>query len=262
VYLERGRLRRYFQTGSPTGGIYAETFALWLVLYVALNLLLHQLHLAEHGILWVGLPGPVSLLALAWPVWRGCSWQQVRREIGLIAGPQPRYTPALGLLTYAMALPLVVVGMLAMVLLMRIQNAATGAAAPGLPPDPGDAASHPIVDALISGNGWQRLQLFILACIIAPVMEETMFRGVLYRHLREATGRLSTATSALLSATVVSFLFAVIHPQGFLAIPVLMALAYAFTLAREWRGTLLPAMIAHGVNNGVAFTIFLLLMSP
>jgi membrane protease YdiL (CAAX protease family) len=33
--------------------------------------------------------------------------------------------------------------------------------------------------------------------------------------------------------------------------PALMGLAMAFTLAREWRGTLLPAMIAHGLNNGL-----------
>jgi membrane protease YdiL (CAAX protease family) len=59
---------------------------------------------------------------------------------------------------------------------------------------------------------------------------------------------------------VVSFLFAVIHPQGFLAVPPLMSLALAFTLMREWRGTLLPPMIAHGINNAVA-TLLLFLMS-
>lgn len=259
LFLERGRWRRHFQTGSPAGGVYAETFAVWLILFVALNLLARQLHAGDHGILLLGLAGPVSLLALGWPVLRGYSWRQVRDEIGLTAGAQPRYEPALGLVTYAMALPLVVVGLLVMLLLTRIQSAAGG---PGAPLDPGDAPSHPIVDALLHADGWQRFQLFILACVIAPLTEETMFRGVLYRHLREATGRLATASSALLSATVVSFLFAIIHPQGFLGVPVLMALAYAFALAREWRGTLLPAMFAHGLNNGVAFTIFLLLMSP
>jgi membrane protease YdiL (CAAX protease family) len=58
----------------------------------------------------------------------------------------------------------------------------------------------------------------------------------------------------------VSFCFAVIHPQGFLAVPALMALAVAFTLMREWRGTVLPSMIAHGINNAVA-TLLLFLMS-
>jgi hypothetical protein len=30
-----------------------------------------------------------------------------------------------------------------------------------------------------------------------------------------------------------------------------MALALAFNFMREWRGTLIPCMIAHGINNGL-----------
>jgi hypothetical protein len=37
-----------------------------------------------------------------------------------------------------------------------------------------------------------------------------------------------------------------------------MALAFTFTLIREWRGTLVPAMIAHGINNG-AVTLLLII---
>jgi membrane protease YdiL (CAAX protease family) len=282
VFLTNGRCRARFQTGSPAGGIYAETFALWLVLFGGLSLLVYRFRLTEYGILLLGLPGLISLLTLAWPVLRGYSWRQVRREIGLGGEPRgvsprlacsnrglaplgsPRVVRELvfGLITYAMALPLLVVGLLVMLLLVRVQSVLGGAGGPGTPLDPGDMPSHPIVDVLVNASGWQRAQLFILACVIAPLVEETMFRGVLYRHLREATSRLSLFVSFLLSATVVSFLFAVVHPQGFLAIPVLMALAYAFALAREWRDTLLPSMVAHGLNNGVAFTIFLLLMSP
>ena len=87
-----------------------------------------------------------------------------------------------------------------------------------------------------------------------------MFRGVLYRHLREASCLLRYATSVLLSILVVSFLFAAIHPQGLVAIPPLMGLAVAFNLIREWRGTLVPGMVAHGVHNGLlmllSFTVF------
>src|SRR5262249_52979121 len=57
--------------------------------------------------------------------------------------------------------------------------------------------------------------------------------------------------SFLLSAFVVSFLFAVVHPQGFVAIPALMSLAFGFAIFREWRGSLLPCMVAHGISNGL-----------
>ena len=45
------------------------------------------------------------------------------------------------------------------------------------------------------------------------------------------------------------------HPQGILAVPGLMALALGFSLMREWRGTLLPSMIAHGINNGLLMLV-------
>jgi membrane protease YdiL (CAAX protease family) len=67
------------------------------------------------------------------------------------------------------------------------------------------------------------------------------------------------ASSVVLSALIVSLLFAAIHPQGLAAIPALMALAFGFNLAREWRGTLVPSMVAHAINNGLLLTLFLLI---
>jgi membrane protease YdiL (CAAX protease family) len=115
------------------------------------------------------------------------------------------------------------------------------------------------VEFFSDSSVWTRVQIFVLVSLLAPLVEETMFRGVLYRHLREASIWLRPLLSALLSATVVSFVFAVIHPQGLLGVPALMGLAYAFALAREWRDTLIPSMVAHGINNGVAFTLSILL---
>ena len=58
-----------------------------------------------------------------------------------------------------------------------------------------------------------------------------------------------------------SSVIAVIHPQGWLGVPPLMGLALVFALAREWRGSLLPPMIAHGINNGVSMTLLLVMAS-
>jgi membrane protease YdiL (CAAX protease family) len=105
------------------------------------------------------------------------------------------------------------------------------------------------------------LQVYALASIVAPIVEETMFRGFLYRHCRELTHRLGRAGSAVLSALVVSFLFAAVHPQGLMLVPPLMCLALGFSLAREWRGALLPSMFAHGVNNGLVTTLAMIALS-
>jgi hypothetical protein len=92
----------------------------------------------------------------------------------------------------------------------------------------------------LHADGWVWLQLVLVASVAAPVVEETMFRGVFYRHLREATRRFAPALSVLASALVSSLLFAVIHPQGWPGVPLLTGLALAFALAREWRGSLVP----------------------
>ena len=84
-----------------------------------------------------------------------------------------------------------------------------------------------------------------------------MFRGALYRHLRECTAGSGRLASVFLSGLVVSFVFAVIHPQGWLGVPPLMGLAFAFCLARELRNSLVAPMIAHAIQNGaiLAFVI-------
>jgi membrane protease YdiL (CAAX protease family) len=87
-----------------------------------------------------------------------------------------------------------------------------------------------------------------------------MFRGVLYRHLRDGSRWLGTAASVIFSGTVNAFIFAAIHPQGWIAIPALMSLAYAFIIMREWRGTLIPCMVIHGLSNGIVMTLVILVL--
>jgi membrane protease YdiL (CAAX protease family) len=119
---------------------------------------------------------------------------------------------------------------------------------------------HPIVEFIVHGSATDRLLVFFDACILAPIVEETMFRGVLYRHLRELSQRWAWFWSVVFSGTVVSFIFAAIHPQGLIAIPVLMALAYGFTIAREWRGSLIPSMVGHSFNNTMVILFVILMM--
>ena len=84
-------------------------------------------------------------------------------------------------------------------------------------------------------------------------------KNLLLRHCMN--GQLGFVVSFLLSALITSFIFAVIHPQGLVAVPALMSLAIAFTLLREWRGTLIPGMVAHGINNGLLVALVLLATS-
>ncbi len=254
-----GVLRGGLQCGSPGGMIYAETFALWMLLFTGLNVALVFLPEGTPRLPASGAIMLLSLIILVWPMVRGVPWRQVRSDIGWTAGRRPLLEPLLGFGCYGMALPLLAIGVVMMLGLLALQNLSTGGGEPGTDHfGPTGAPAHPIVLAVATGDWWTRLQILVLVAVVAPIVEETMFRGVLYRHLREATSKVRAIWSMLLSATVVSLIFAIIHPQGLIAVPPLMALSYAFCLAREWRGTLIPSMVAHGTNNGLLM-VFLML---
>jgi len=246
-WLFNGRLMTHFLPGSAAGGLYAETFAIWMLLFMTLSVVASLIPGGQWRFAVLGIAMLLSLAALGWPVLRGLTWRQVCQEVGLTLGYRPRLEPLLGPVTWTMAIPLVVLGLGVTLVLMKLQQG-LHVGQPGSGPA---SPSHPIVEALGGLGFWGRVQILLLVSVVAPIVEETMFRGVLYRHLREASLRLGRIGSILYSGTVVSFIFAVIHPQGLVAVPLLMALAYAFTLAREWRGTLIPAMVAHGIQNGV-----------
>jgi membrane protease YdiL (CAAX protease family) len=241
VLLATGPQRRRFKPGSPYGGIYAETFAVWLVAFVLFQFTSAFVPARSH--LLVSMLGfLLSLGAIAWPVYRGVPWQQVKEDIGLNIGKGWLREPASGLLCYFASLPLVLISLLIVYIIMR---EVTGQQEP----------THPILEEIGKGDPWMLVQIFIAASVLAPLVEETFFRGVLYRHLREATKGMGFGGSFLLSALVVSFLFAVVHPQGPLGVPPLMALAFGFSIAREWRASLVPSMIAHALHNALVTLI-------
>jgi membrane protease YdiL (CAAX protease family) len=256
--LAIGKLQQPLTASTGHGGLYAETFAVWLLLYAGLSVFMHLMvawlpQLRDSHLALSGGAMLLSLTALVWPVLRGVRWSTVREEIGWTIGRRPIGEAFVGLGTYLGALPLLVLSVLVVILLMFIRQALGDVDGRGLP-------THPAIES-INGGDWGFAQLIVLACLIAPLVEETMFRGVLYRQLRDATERAGHGFSVLVSALAVSFVFAAIHPQGLVALPPLMTLAFVFALVREWRGTLLPSMVAHGLNNLVVMTLLFGLMS-
>lgn len=104
-----------------------------------------------------------------------------------------------------------------------------------------------------SGNHWWQGVLLLHAVLVAPVSEEVMFRGVFYRALQP---RLGVGGAALVSAAV----FAVLHPQLPIGFAGIFVLGLAFTALYLLRGSLLSAIVAHALNNGVIFISLALLM--
>ena len=249
VFALTGRIRDRIR---PTAhhGVYAETFAIWLPSLLLLQFLVALVApptlvvLASAGAFFA------SLLVLVWPVVRGVPWRTVRADIGL---PAARFRDVpLGIAGYAMSLPLLAVGLVVTLLLILLATLLSGES-----PSP----SHPAQQALIGGGGWQAMQIFVLATIAAPIVEEIMFRGVLFSHLRGAMRGWHASVGIVLAALVSSVIFAAIHPQGLVFIPALAGLGIGFCLCREWTGSLVPAMVAHAVNNGLVLSLSLFLFA-
>ena len=96
-----------------------------------------------------------------------------------------------------------------------------------------------------------RLNAFITAILAtgtAPLVEELVYRGILYSALRRAVGVVGAVTIAM-------GLFTLVHvPQywpNFGALSAILILSFALTLVRARTGRLLPCYAIHLVFNGV-----------
>lgn len=86
----------------------------------------------------------------------------------------------------------------------------------------------------------------IITVVLAPVSEELLFRGLLFRGARRRWG---FWPSALLSASA----FALLHPSYDAATILVFGLALAYLVERT--GSLRPAIALHAINNGLAVIV-------
>lgn len=97
----------------------------------------------------------------------------------------------------------------------------------------------------------------IMATFTAPLVEELVYRGVLYPAFKQTFG---TGAAVFL----VTFLFAAVHVPQYLpsygTIIVITILSLVLTLIRAWTQSLLPCFVIHTLFNG--FQALLLIASP
>ena len=89
-----------------------------------------------------------------------------------------------------------------------------------------------------------KVLVLFLAAVAAPFVEEIMYRGLLYPALRKRWG---IGGAAMLSGAI----FSGVHPTlpgGFL---VIWVIGLSLALLYEYRGSLLPGMVLHGINNAL-----------
>jgi membrane protease YdiL (CAAX protease family) len=236
VFLAIGKLIRHYVPSRDGSTVYVEMFAVYLVSFVGLGLMIGMLgdegssSLSKTWLLSIVVP-----IAIGYGLLRGQSWAQVRQALGLHGGKGVLIEAPLGIVGYIAGIPVVVIGFLITFALMRLS---------------GSTASHPIQD-VPTDTPMQILALYGIASVWAPVIEEIMFRGALFNHMRQSW-------NWVVSASVVALIFAAIHPQGWTTIPVLGSIAIVLAGIREWRGSIIAPIVAHGFSNGMVVTLLVL----
>ena len=101
--------------------------------------------------------------------------------------------------------------------------------------------------------GWERMLAFTVLVIVAPVVEELLFRGFLYGRLRKLHA------PVWLSVLFVSAVFGFVHGQWNLAVDVFI-LGVVAALLREKTGTIWTGVVIHMMKNAVAFYLVFVMM--
>jgi membrane protease YdiL (CAAX protease family) len=234
VLIATGVLKRYYAAPAPVHTVFVEMFAVYLLSFLVLSFVLSLIFggSAPLSISW--LLSAVLPIAIVYGLRRGLTWNEMRTGLGWHGGKGWYIEIPLGIAGYLAGLPVVAVGFVITLLLIRLT---------------GQTPSHPI-QGESAGSVLGALQLYGIASVWAPIIEETMFRGALFHHMRRRW-------NWFISAGVVAFIFAAIHPQGWATIPVLGSIAMVLAALREWRGSILASMTAHACNNFVMVSLLI-----
>jgi uncharacterized protein len=111
------------------------------------------------------------------------------------------------------------------------------------------------IDLLIESSIAARLVVAFAALATAPLVEELIYRGIVYTALESATGK-------VIAVIAVSLLFAGVHViqywNNIAVIVMITLLSFTLTTVRAVTGKLLPPFIIHLVFNGVQSILIVL----
>ena len=111
------------------------------------------------------------------------------------------------------------------------------------------------LDILIQSSIYTRIATAVVALVTAPLVEELVYRGLLYRGLEKAAGM-------GVAIALVSLLFAGVHVlqyrNNIAVIIVITVLSFTLTTVRAMTGSVLPAFIIHLVFNGIQSILIVL----
>jgi len=237
----------------PGGSVYLETFAVFVASFMILQVLSGLVEgkipvWAQYGLQWL------IVLSIFWPLLRGVSLARWREDMGFVAPRGVVREIAAGLMVYLASVPvyfMAALGSWVLVMLREmLRSSVSGEAGPAIEPP----MTNPVFEMLETSDVLTMIVLGSLVTLWAPLVEESIMRGALFRHLRSRMG-------FVLSAIVSALLFGALHQYDILMLLPVIALGASFAFCREWRGSIIGCMTAHAVHNTTIFMLVAWLIS-
>jgi membrane protease YdiL (CAAX protease family) len=186
------------------------------------------------------------VLTIFWPVLRGMPFQRWRGELGWHRGQGFFKEVGAGLTAYLASLPIYFVAAVLVAIYIVMKSVLSGTDATPA------AEDNKLLDLAMSGNPLLIVLIFLLATLWAPIVEESIFRGALYRQSR-------WLVSPVVAGLFTAFVFAIMHGYAVVQLFMVGVLGIVFALMREWRGSLIAPMTAHFTHNAVVMTFVIIL---
>ncbi|MBL8991159.1 MAG: CPBP family intramembrane metalloprotease [Phycisphaerae bacterium] len=242
---------------APGGSLGVELLAVFIAGFIGVKLLVVIAHAtapagqAAQAATWTGLLAQWLLLPLVvlYPRWRagaGASGEFLGLAASCRRAGVLREVLA-GVAAWCACIPLLVLGAVASIVLTWIWSLVSAPAGGGAGPAP----ANPVIDLLSGfGNPWQVAIVVALAVVWAPIVEELVFRGGLYGHLRTRFGVLACAVAS-------AVIFGLMHGYPLLLLGPVIGLGVGFAVTRHLRGSLIAGMTAHALHNGLVVAFLL-----
>lgn len=213
--------------------IYLQAFCVFALIF-STYLMTHVFLLGAEGAIALVVSQAIiwsCALASLYPLLRGVKFRELFHDLGFTA---PRGVPRelmMGVVGYLAGIPIIWAGNL----IGNVVDASMGLVDEG-------AAGIPLYESPMSGSWILIVLAAASSCLWAPIVEETMFRGCLYRWCRV---RLTWIPTTLVTAAV----FAAIHPYSIGGMIAIFACGMVWGLLREWRQSLYAPIVAHMLHN-------------
>ncbi|MGH7244897.1 MAG: CPBP family glutamic-type intramembrane protease [Phycisphaerales bacterium] len=254
VFIATGKIRRRFVAPAPGGSFGWEILAVFLLAFLGFKVVatLVGVIASRSGSLpswfaYVALGGQwLVALAIFFPMLRGVKFGEYRRLVGWTAERGVFREIGAGIFGYLAGLPIVFGALLFSLLLNLLTHLWSGKDVE--PPE------NPILEIAGRGDMILLVLLFTLATIWAPIVEETVFRGGVFRAMRAHMG-------FVLAAIASALIFGFMHGYPVQLLGPVIAIGFVFALIREWRGSIIGPMVAHFLNNATILGIVFLILN-